>query len=164
MQSLRHSRLIASAYLAALSAFACAPADEQPPAKAPVATDPPTKEEGHHHELHLPPVGPTVHVTLDGKSVDVPLASVPHEGSSAPLAELWKAAWPSQAPTALHFDLTGSDGFHPAARPPCARLLTGAEVIAAHIDIVSHDVSFDSSVQLPGCYRVKAVVSMDGTR
>ena len=118
----------------------------------------------HHHEMHLPPVGPTVKVSLEGKTADIPLEGIPHEGSSAPLVALWRAAWPSEDPTALHFDLTGSDGFHPASRPACARLLTGAEVAAAHIDLVSHDVSFDSALSLPGCYRVKAVVSMDGSR
>jgi hypothetical protein len=121
-------------------------------------------ESHREHELHLPPVGPSVQVTLDGKSADVLLASVPHEGASLPLVQLWKAAWPTQDATTLHFDLTGSDGFHPASRPPCARLLTFAELEAAHIDVVSHDISFDSGQNLPGCYRVKAVVSMDGLR
>jgi hypothetical protein len=152
------TRFLASV-VTALALVACAASPEAPVAKAPALA-----EEGHPHELHLPPVGPSVHVTLDGKGVDVPLANVPHEGTLAPLVQLWKAAYPNDDLAALHFDLTGSDGFHPASRPPCARLLTGAEVNAARIDVVSHDVSFDSTVQLPGCYRVKAVVSMDATR
>jgi hypothetical protein len=105
-----------------------------------------------------------VKVTLDGKSADVALATLAHEGTAAPLAALFQAAWPGQDPRALHFDLTGSDGFHPASRTPCAALLTSAQIAAARIDVVSHDVSFDSTLQLPGCYRVKAVVAMDAVR
>jgi hypothetical protein len=129
------------------------------------ATPPPTVVESeHHHELHLPPVGPLVRVTLDGKSVEVPLSSLPHDGTVAPLLGLWRAAWPTEDASLLHFDLTGSDGFHPSSRPPCARWLTGAEIATAHIDLVTHDVSFDDAVKLPGCYRVKAVVAMEGVR
>ncbi len=125
---------------------------------------PPAEPLEHHHELHLPPPGPTVHVTLDGKSVDVSLPSVPHEGSSVPVAQLWKAAWPSEDPATLHFDLVGSDGFHPTSRPSCARLLTAVEIAAARIDVVTHDITFDDALKLPGCYRVHAVVQMDATR
>jgi hypothetical protein len=64
----------------------------------------------------------------------------------------------------LHFDLVGSDGFHPMSRPKCTQLLTGVEIAAARIDVITHDVSFDDGLNLPGCYRVKAVVSMDATR
>jgi hypothetical protein len=131
---------------------------------APAATPAPAVPEPHHaHELHLPPVGPSVHVTLGEQAADVLLSTLPHEGTSAPLLALWKAAWPGADPSRLHFDLIGSDGFHPAARPPCVELLSGAQAAQAHIDIVTHDVSFDSGVQLPGCYRVKSVVTMTGT-
>src|ERR1700722_14827378 len=47
-------------------------------------------EAGHHQELHLPPVGPTVRVTLDGKSADVALADIPHEVHSVQLVQVWK--------------------------------------------------------------------------
>ena len=123
----------------------------------------PPAEPGPHHELHLPPVGPSVHVTLDGKVADVVLANVPHDGHSHPLVQLWSAAFPSEDPAPLHFDLVGSDGFHPQSRPKCTRLLTGAEITAARIDVVTHDMSFEG-IDLPGCYRVKAVVSLDATR
>jgi hypothetical protein len=143
------------AFVAMLAvASACAPNQ---------ATTPPPEPE-HHHELHLPPVGPSVHVTLDGRAADVVLANVPHDGSSAPLPELWKVAFPSEDPKMLHFDLVGSDGFHPMSRPKCTQLLTGVEIAAARIDVITHDVSFDDGLNLPGCYRVKAVVSMDATR
>jgi hypothetical protein len=108
-----------------------------------------------------------VHVTLDGNARDIVLATVPRESperTSASLVELWRAAFPGQGALPLHFDLVGSDGFHPSSRPKCARLLTGAEVAAARIDVTSHDVSFDDALHLPGCYRVKAVVSVDATR
>ena len=103
-------------------------------------------------------------VAFDGKTTDVALASLPHEGSSASLAQIWKVAFPDVDPGPLHFDLTGSDGFHPASRPACARLLTGAEVATARLDVSAHDVSFDDSLKLPGCYRVKAVVRIDASR
>ncbi len=147
-------RLIHVALLALLPACASTPASPAPA----------TPEHEHHHELHLPPVGPDVRVALDDNEVGVALASVPHDGSSASLAAVWKLAFPAEDPTALHFDLVGSDGFHPASRPACARPLTGAEVAAARIDVVTHDVSYDDTLHLPGCYRVKAVVRVVGTR
>ncbi len=154
-------RLLAAAALVVPGACADAPPPvAAPPPPAASAAD----AEHHHHERNLPPVGATVKVTVDGKSAETVLADVPHVGNAAHLLDLWRAAFPDVDPAALHFDLTGSDGFHPASRPPCARLLTGAEVAAASIDVVTHDVSFDSSVHLPGCYRVKAVVGVDGTR
>jgi hypothetical protein len=142
--------------------IACAPARVEPPPPVVAPAVPPTAE--HSHELHLPPVGPTVHVTLDGKAADVVLADVPHDGGSAVLADVWRVAFPSEDPAMLHFDLVGSDGFHPASRSKCARRLTGAEVAAGHIDVVTHNVVYDDASSLPGCYRVKAVVSMDATR
>jgi hypothetical protein len=125
---------------------------------------PATPEHEHGHELDLPPVGPGVRVVLDDKEVGVALASVPHDGSSASLLAVWRLAFPAEDPAPLHFDLVGSDGFHPASRPACARPLTSVEVAAAHIDVVTHDVSYDDALHLPGCYRVKAVVRMVGTR
>jgi len=147
------------AVLAVAMCVACGAATSTPaqPPPSPAAPD------QHHHELHLPPVGPSVSVTLDGRKADVVLATVPHEGTTATLLALWKLAFPSEDAAPLHFDLTGSDGFHPASRPPCQRLLTGAEIAAARIDVVTHNVSFEG-LDLPGCYRVKAVVNLDATR
>jgi hypothetical protein len=144
------------------SATACAPRQTEtpPPLVAPAASP----EQDHSHELHLPPVGPAVRITLDGKSEEVALATVPHQGDAVALIDLWRAAFLGVDPGPLHFDLVGSDGFHPASRPKCTRLLTGAEVLAARIDVVTHNVSFDDALNLPGCYRVKAVVSVDATR
>ena len=141
-------------FIVALTASACAASQ--------AAT--PSPESEHHHELHLPPVGLAVRITLDGKSEEVALATVPLQGDSVALIDLWKAAFPGVDPAPLHFDLVGSDGFHPASRPKCTRLLTGAEVAAARIDVVTHDVSYPDALSLPGCYRVKAVVSVDATR
>src|SRR5580692_11227013 len=87
--------------LAVSTACAPAPAEAPPPVVAPLVR--PASEP--HHELHLPPVGPSVHVTLDGKSSDVVLADVPHEAGSAQLIGLWRAAFPWEDPTPLHFDL-----------------------------------------------------------
>jgi hypothetical protein len=154
------SHLTIIAVLAVLSA--CAPQQAEP--ATPVVPPAAATDSEHRHELHLPPVGPSVHVTFDGKAADVVVATVPRNGNGAPLTELWKVAFPTEDPTALHFDFVGSDGFHPASRPKCARPLTGAEVAAGRIDVVTHDVSFDDALALPGCYRVKAVVSVDATR
>jgi hypothetical protein len=75
-----------------------------------------------------------------------------------------KTAFPSADPTPLKFDLVGSDGFRPMSRPKCSRLLTGDEIARARIDPVTHDVSYDPDVQLPGCYRVRAVVRIEAAR
>ncbi len=103
-------------------------------------------------------------VGLDGKAVEVALASVPHEGSFAMLVDVWNQAFPSEDLAALHFDLVGADGFHPASRPACARPLTGAEIRTARMDLATHDVSFDEALKLPGCYRVKGVVRFEASR
>ena len=146
-------------FIAALAIIAaCAPGQAQPPPRV----IPPAAE--HHHELHLPPVGLAVRITLDGKSEEVALATVPLQGDSVALIDLWRAAFPGVDPGPLHFDLVGSDGFHPASRPKYTRLLTGAEVTAARIDVVTHNVSYPDALNLPGCYRVKAVVSVEATR
>jgi len=149
-------------WLLSCSLVACA-APPPPPVAPAAAVATPEAEHHHHGELHLPPVGPSVRVTFEGKSSEVVMTSLAPTGP-VPLLALFHAAWPQADPAALHFDLTGSDGFHPASRPPCVRLLTGAEIAAARIDVVTHDVSFDETVQLPGCYRVHAVVAMDGTK
>ncbi len=118
----------------------------------------------HAHELHLPPAGPTVSVALDGTSVDVALASLSPDGGPTTLGLVWKAAWPSEDPALLRFDLVGVDGFRPMSRPKCTRLLTGAELAAARIAVGSHDVSFDDALGLAGCYRVKATVRIEASR
>ncbi len=79
-------------------------------------------------------------------------------------AQLWKGAFPDEDPGPLHFDVVGSDGFRPTSRPKCPRLLTGAEMNAARLDAVTHDVSFDAGLDLPGCYRVRAVVRVEASR
>ena len=158
----RHGQKLQALLATGLLACGASPLAAPPATVASAPAPPAAAETDHHHELHLPPVGATIRVTLDGKSVEVPVASLPHEGTSAPLLAVWEAAWPAEDPAPLHFDLTGSDGFHPAARQACAaRLLTGAEVAHAHLDLASHDVGFDPSVALPGCYRVKAVVGIN---
>jgi hypothetical protein len=128
------------------------------------AVSPPPEPEHHHHELHLPPVGPSVDVRIDGKTTTVTLAALPHAGTQAALVDLWKAAWPTLDLAGLHFDFVGSDGFHPASRPPCVRLLGSDEVTKGHIDVVTHDLSFDVEPSLPGCYRVHAVVAIEALR
>jgi hypothetical protein len=149
------SRLALAASLTGLSACG----GKQAPTAVPEGQPQP-----YHHELRLPPVGPSVHVTLDGKAADVVVSTIPHESGSPTITQLWKVAFPLEDAVPLHFDLFGSDGFHPGARPKCTRLLTGAELTAAHIDVVTHDVSFNEGTDLPGCYRVKAVVRIDATR
>jgi hypothetical protein len=150
----------ASTRLVLAALFAFAPACAATP--APTAES--TPEHHHDHELHLPPVGPSVTASLDGKPLEVVLGNVAHDGPSASLVQVWKSAFPSEDPTALHFDLVGSDGFHPGSRPACARLLTGAEMAIARIDLVTHNVTFGGDSSLPGCYRVKAVVRIDASR
>jgi hypothetical protein len=120
----------------------------------------------HHHELNLPPVGASVTVKLDGKSTDVTLSSIAADGAPGTVSflQLWKAAWPSEDPSPLHFDLVGSDGFRPTSRPKCARLLTGRELGTARVNVATHDLSLDEASKLPGCYRVRAVVAIEATR
>ncbi len=147
--------------IALIVLVACGGGGTATPAKAP---DTATATDDHHHEKHLPPVGPQVHVVLEGKQSDVTLAELPHEGTTVPLLQLWKAAMPNEDPASLHFDLTGSDGFHIGSRPKCTRLLTASELGAARIDVTTHDVTYSDDLKLPGCYRVRAVVRLDATR
>jgi hypothetical protein len=115
----------------------------------------------------LPPVGPTVTVSLDGKSAVVTLANVrAAEGASGfvALAEVWKAAFPSEDYASLKFDFVGSDGFRPTSRPKCTRLLSGSELGAARLEVTTHHLAFEESSKLPGCYRVRALVAIEATR
>jgi hypothetical protein len=121
-------------------------------------------EARHEHVLDLPPVGPSVAVRLDGSSVDVPLSTIASGTSGVSLDSVWRAAWPHEDPLHLRFDLVGSDGFRPMSRPKCTRLLTGSEFVRAHLDAVSHDVTFDEEPELPGCYRVHHVVAIEASR
>ena len=100
-------------------------------------------------------------VFLDQR-VAITLADLAHGAPRIALADLWQAALPDRDPTPLSFDLFGSDGFHPSDRPPCAQPLTFELIRAAHIDVKSHDITFDSGRDLPGCYRVHAVVRFEG--
>jgi hypothetical protein len=43
-------------------------------------------------------------------------------------------------------------------------VLTGRELATASIDVTTHNLSFEEGSKLPGCYRVKAIVSVDVTR
>jgi hypothetical protein len=125
----------------------------------------PDRAHEHHHEHNLPPVGPTLAVALDGTSVDVRLAALRPEGgpNTVRLLGIFEAAFPSADAASLHFDLVGSDGFRPTSRPRCTRLLTGAEAAKTRLDVVTHDVSFDGDLELPGCYRVRSVVRIEVT-
>jgi hypothetical protein len=141
-----------------------------PPAQAtspgPLPTASPTAAPAdEHHELSLPPVGPTVHVTFEGRSSEIAVAAIaPGRDDTVALLDLWTAAFPGVDPVPLHFDLVGSDGFHPMSRAKCTRLLTGAELRSGHMAVVTHNVSYDDTLNLPGCYRVKAVVSLEASR
>jgi hypothetical protein len=149
------NRLVVVALLAVLAALAaCKRGADQ------------TSEHEHPHPLNLPPVGPEIRLSLGGKSADIDLATLPLEtGSHAvPFVQLWKAAWPSEDPAPLQFDFVGSDGFRPMSRPKCTRLLTGAELATARVDLVTHDLSLDDASSLPGCYRVHAVIAIEATR
>ena len=147
--------------LLALAACSQSSATAAPASSSPSPASPASE---HTHELHLPPAGPTVIVAFDGRSVDVSLASLSPDGGPVTLGQVWRAAWPSQDPASLRFNLVGVDGFRPMSRPKCTRLLTGIEMAAARIDVGSHDVAFDDALGLAGCYRVKATVRLEASR
>lgn len=67
-------------------------------------------------------------------------------------------------PSPLRFDIVGSDGFRPTSKPKCERLLTGRELASARLDVTTHDLLLDGGLKLPGCYRVRAVVAIEGKR
>jgi hypothetical protein len=120
----------------------------------------------HHTELNVPPAGASVAVRLDGKTVNVDVAAVSADAGATdvPLLRLWSAAFPSEDPSHLRFDLFGSDGFHPTSRPKCTHLLSSDELAHFRIDVAKHDVSIVDGLDLPGCYRVHAVVAIEATR
>jgi hypothetical protein len=125
----------------------------------------PVHQDEHHREWNLPPVGPAVKVSLDGKSTDVTLSSLAADGAgSVSFAEVWRAGWPAEDPAPLRFDLVGSDGFRPTSKPKCTRPLTGQELAVARLDVATHDLLLDEGLKLPGCYRVRAVVAIEGKR
>jgi hypothetical protein len=118
----------------------------------------------HHHEMHLPPVGPSVEVRLDGQTRAVALAQLPHGADDlVSLAALIQAAYPAGDASRGHVDLVGSDGFRPMSRPKCTHLLASDEVAHLRMNVVTHDVSIEG-LDLPGCYRVRAVVAIELTK
>jgi hypothetical protein len=151
-------RSVSSIVVLALVLGAC----KRDPAPAP----PREERAGQHvHDHAIPPAGPSVKVSLDGRSVDVAIASLATDGgASIPLASVWKAAWPAVDPGPLKLDLVGSDGFRSTSKPKCPKLLTGAELSGARLEASSHDVVLDEGSTLPGCYRVKAVVAIEASR
>lgn len=160
---------LAALLVLVLAAGACHRGGDAPPApsssSAPAPSAPSTDVEPHH-ELHLPPPAPTVHVSFDGKSADVALASVAAADTpgAVPFPALWKAAFPAIDPAPLHFDVVGADGFRPMSRAKCTRLLTGAEIAGARIVVASHDLVLADAASLPGCYHVKGVASIEASR
>lgn len=117
-------------------------------------------EDDHHHNP-IPPAGAEVKITFGGKESTVKVAELPQTGGQVSLTTIIKKALPNQDPAPLKYDLVGSDGFHVGSRPACNRPLTGAEIATGKMDMVSHNVSYDAGSQLPGCYRVRAVVKID---
>jgi hypothetical protein len=168
---------VTAAVLALASIVACRGAIPQaPPAAAPAgsaaspaaSSAPPAVASApaeHHHEMHLPPVGPSVDVHLEGQTHSVVLAQLPHGADDlVPLAAVVQAAYPAGDASRLHVDLVGSDGFRPISRPKCTHLLASEEVAHLRMNVVTHDVSIDEALALPGCYRVGAVVVIDLTK
>jgi hypothetical protein len=103
----------------------------------------------HEHAVDLAPVGPSLTVRFEGRSVDVSLAAIASDAGGLSLDAVWRAAWPNEDPLRLSFDLVGSDGFRPTSRPKCARLLTGAEFAGGRLDTATHDVSYDDELNRP---------------
>jgi hypothetical protein len=122
------------------------------------------REPQHEHAVRLPPIGPSVAVRFEGRSVDVPLAGVASDAGGLSLDALWRAAWPTEDGSRLSFDLLGSDGFRPMSRPKCTRLLTAAEFAHGRLNTATHDVTYDDEPQLPGCYRVHHVIAIEAVR
>jgi hypothetical protein len=124
-----------------------------------------THQEEHHHEWNLPPVGPTVKVSLEGKSADVTLSSLATDrAGTVSFGQVWKAAWPAEDPSPLRFDFVGSDGFRPSSKPKCERPLTGQEIAGARLEVATHNLLLEEGSKLPGCYRVRSVVAIEGKR
>jgi hypothetical protein len=135
-------------------------APAEPPSEGPA----PNSSAHHHHELNLPPVGPLVSVVYNEFQVDVRLTDLSDGTPTIPLLKVWTVGSIKKfAPSGLNFDLFGSDGFHPSDRAPCARLLTAKQMAAAHINVVTHDITFDPGLSLPGCYRVRGVVRLEAS-
>jgi hypothetical protein len=167
---LAHSRIARTTF--ALAALSLATCKKDPPASLPDPTPPlatasaaaSSTEHDHTHELNLPPAGQAVKVNFEGKSADVVLSSVTGTPLGVPVTKLWSSAFGPVDPAALRFDFVGSDGFRSGAREKCKVLLTGRDLTAATIDVTTHNLSFEEGSKLPGCYRVKAIVSVDVTR
>jgi hypothetical protein len=126
----------------------------------------PNESNERRHELNLPPVASSVSVHFDGASRSVELAGLVRDSGadSVALEAVFKAAWPSEDVSRLHFDLVGSDGFRPTSRPKCPRPLTGEEVAHVRLNVVTHDARVEDGLNLPGCYHVRSVVMIEATR
>ena len=124
---------------------------------APTARGPTTGQPAHG-------VGSRVSLVLDAKQVDIGLGEVPHEDGRVALKDLWNAGMPTEDPLLLHFDLIDVKGFRLGSHPACAPLLNGTELLAAHMDVETHDVTYDRDLPMPACYRMQAVMRIVATR
>lgn len=96
-------------------------------------------------------------VQFDGRQVDVDLAKAAKGAASTTLLDLWKEAFPTEDGAKLTFDLVGTDGFRPTSHAPCTHLLSWTELGNGKVEVTSHNVSWEETLNMAKCYRVKAL-------
>jgi hypothetical protein len=107
----------------------------------------------------------SVRLTLGGGVATVPLAGLPTTGRAGEpkvrLADVWAAAKLASPASRLRFDFVGSDGFRPTSRPKCPERLDGSALEHGYIDAKTRSLSWDDSLGLAACYRVRDVVQIE---
>lgn len=94
------------------------------------------------------------------------LATVDVEGTPlVVLADVIEAAELGVSAEMLTFDFVASDGFRPGDSPRCADYVPvpGSALASGWIDPASGDVSWDASLEYPGCLGVGDVVTIEAT-
>ncbi len=101
-----------------------------------------------------------IRVSYEGREALVRLGDLQHGGAKVRLLDVWEAAKLGAPASRLRFDFVGSDGFHPTSRPKCPELVDGALLDRGAIDVTTRGLSWEDSLGLAGCYRVRDTVRM----
>ncbi len=112
-------------------------------------------------------LGEHVSVSYAGQSAEVELAALEtttiNAFTAVPLDKVWAATGFGVDLLSLRLDFEGDEGFRPSQKDKCADLLTGTPLLSGGITPDTRDLVWDDALNLPGCYAVRGVRSIDAT-
>jgi hypothetical protein len=113
------------------------------------------------------PAGQTIKVIYNGQttvvSLDQPTPVTFESAPHAKLSDVIAIAVPGAAQDALTADFTSSDGYQPGSKSNCDGLLpvAGTEFAKGYIDVATRKLSWDPSLNYPGCLFIKDLAEIE---